>query len=215
MKLSSLISTSLFLLLFVISCKDEPKSSDTVIETPTKKPTGGDISKFESLDHDFSITPEGSKLFVKGFFNKNLANAAITVNKGNLHIKDGMVSKGEFNLDIHSLVLVANRDESLENFMKGSDAFNSAKYATGSILITACEKTINDQQATHLLKGTINLHGKTISFNVRVRIDYSPKYISINSDQIIIKASDLGIKAADPSQENIYFSLTINGNIIS
>lgn len=195
----------------MISCKNEPKSTTTgEVKADQSTQNIGDVSKFENLNHDFSITPEGSKLFVKGFFSNALINSAITIDKGKLHIMNGIISVGEFNLNMSSLAMVANRNEAVEKFMKSDKSFDVSDFPNGLIKITECLKAVNDQQATHILKGDLSIHGKTVPFNVRVRIDYTPKAISINSDQIIIKSSDLGIEPGDKSQENIYFSLTLN-----
>ena len=202
-----------FSALFLFSCKNEPKASATETKTSSNPPVAGDVSKFDALDHDFTITPGGSKLFLKGFFNKALINSAITVDNGKLHIKDGLITTGEFNLNMGSIVMVASRDEEMDKLLASDKNFDASKYPVGSLKITECIKAVNDQQATHILKGNLIIKEKSVPFNVRARIDYSPKSIAINSDQIIIKASEIGIKMADPSQENLYFSLTINGNI--
>ena len=174
-----------FLLLSALilnSCKNEPKTTSAeVTNTPAAKAkTDGDISTLEVLDHDIDITPEGSKLFLEGFFKNSLVNV----------------------------------DESMITFLKSKDVFDNQRFTNGSFIIEECTKAINDQQATHLIKGTLELMGKSIPFNTKARIDYRPKFITILTPGIKIKASELGIKMADPSQDNLYFSLTLNGQVL-
>lgn len=212
-------SAALFLgfsLVLLFACKSDssstasPQNGTDPLKTTT---SSADVNDFEKLDHNFNITPEGSRLFFKGFFQNQLTDGAMTINKGTLHIAGGLVSEANLNIDFRTIEMIANRNEGREAFMKGRSAFDMEKYPNGNFTLEECLKAVNDQDATHIFKGKLQMKGKTIPVNVRVRIDYRPKYITILSDQIVIKASDLGIKVADPSQENIYFSLTINGEI--
>lgn len=211
-------SAALFLGFFLIlyACKNDPSSMASAESRPdslTTTTSSADVADFEKLDHDFNITPEGSRLFFKGFFQNQLTDAAMTINKGTLHIAGGVITQASFNLDLRTIEMVANRNESREAFMKGRNAFNMEKFPNGSFVLEECIKAVNDQDATHIIKGKLQLKGESLPVNVRARIDYRPKYITILTDQIVIKASDLGIKPADPSQENIYFSLTVNGEL--
>ncbi len=202
------------LITIFISCKNEPKNiASPEVATPKTLDITGDISSIEVLDHNFKITPEGSKLFLKGFFVNKLVDAAITVNTGELRVQKGIITKGVLNLDIKTISMIAERDENIETFMRGDKAFNSGKYATGSFVIEECTKAVNDQQASHILKGKLNIHDHSVPFTVRARVDYKSKFITITTDQIVIKAPELGIKMADPSQNNIYFSLTLSADI--
>lgn len=208
--------TGLSILSLCFSCKNEPKNQPAT-ESVTPKSTSeltADITTIEVLDHDFKITPEGTKLFIKGFFGNKLIDGAISINSGDLHIKNGLITKSVLNLDAKTISMIANRDETVETFMRSDKAFDSAKYPSGSFTIEGCTKAVNDQQATHILTGKLELHGKSVPFSVRARVDYKSKYLTITSDQIVVKAPDLGIKMADPSQNNIYFSLTLNADLI-
>ncbi len=207
------IFSILFSAMILYSCKNEPKTNTSDPIASENKSASGNVSDFNALDHDFNITPEGSKLFLKGFFNNALINSAITVDNGKLHIQNGLITTGEFNLNMASIVMVAKRDEEMDKLLAGEKNFNALKFPTGTIRIKECIKAINDQQATHILKGDLLIKEKSVPFNVRARVDYSPKMVSINSDQIIVKASEIGIKVADPSQENLYFTITINAVI--
>lgn len=207
------IFSILFSAMILYSCKNEPKTNTSDPIASENKSASGNVSDFNALDHDFNITPEGSKLFLKGFFNNALINSAITVDNGKLHIQNGLITTGEFNLNMASIVMVAKRDEEMDKLLAGEKNFNTLKFPTGTIQIKECIKAINDQQATHILKGDLLIKEKSVPFNVRARVDYSPKMVSINSDQIIVKASEIGIKVADPSQENLYFTITINAVI--
>lgn len=210
--------TILFVVI-LISCKNESGSNSAATTgndtTRVAQPTtgSGDVSKFETLDHDFNVTPEGSRFFFKGFFGKSLVDAAMTFNKGTLHVKDGNITSGTFNLDMRTIEMISNRNDAIESLMKGPKVFDATKYPTGTITIEECNKAVNDQEATHIIKGKLELRGKTVPLSVRVRIDYKPKFITILSDQIIVKASDIDIKMSDPSQDNIYFSITINAEL--
>jgi polyisoprenoid-binding protein YceI len=199
----------------ILSCKNEPKST-AKSETPVASATSSsaDVSSLETLDHDFNIIPEGSRLFLRGFFNKSLVDGAITVNKGTLHVKQGLITGAEFNLDLKTIEQISNRSEATETFMKSAKVFNVEKYKTGKIIITECTKAVNDQQATHILKGTINLHDKSMPFTAKARVDYAKKNISINAEELTMNASDFGITMGDPSQDHIYFRLTINGTLL-
>jgi hypothetical protein len=204
-------------LISVLSCKNDPKSAASDQNNNAGKTTtsSADVSKLENLDHDFNITPEGSRLFFRGFFNNELANSAVTINKGKLHIKDAIITGAEFNLNMNTLEQVANRNEATVRYMKGDKVFDNEKFKDGKMVITACTKLVNDQQASHSISGYISLHGHEVKFeNIKARIDYANKNIAIISDQIILKASEFGIKMADPSQDNIYFSLTLNGTLL-
>jgi hypothetical protein len=202
----------ILLIISVVSCKNDTSASVAASDAPALK-KGGDVSSMDVLDHDFVIIPEGSKLFVKGFLGGTLANAAITIDKGQLHVKDGILSTADFNLNMESITLVANRDEALEKSLRSEKVFNSGKFPAGRLLIEECIKAVNDQNATHVLKGKLTLLGQTIPLDCKARIDYNPGSLSLNSEQIIVKASDIKIKVADPSQENLYFSLTLNADL--
>lgn len=204
-------------LLSILSCKNDPKSAAPDQTNASGKTTASsaDVSKLENLDHDFNITPEGSRLFFRGFFNNELANSAVTINKGKLHIKEAIITGAEFNLNMNTIEQVANRNEATVRFMKGDKVFDSEKFKDGKMVISECTKLVNDQQASHTISGYISLHGHEVKFaNIKARIDYANKNIAIISDQIVLKASDFGIKMANASQDNIYFSLTLNGTLL-
>ncbi len=208
-------------LLFIFSllaCKNESGTGTTATEATTAAPanptsSSNDVSSLETLDHNFNVTPEGSRLFFKGFFQNSLVEAAMTVNKGTVHIKNGNITSANFNLDMRTIEMISNRDTRIETFMKSANVFDAAKFQNGALILDESNKTVNDQEATHILKGKFELHGKSIPITVRARIDYKPKFVTILSDQIIIQGSALGIKMANPTQDNIYFSLTLNAEL--
>jgi polyisoprenoid-binding protein YceI len=205
----------LFFFVAIISCKNEPKSPTAVnTAAPTANKSNADVSSLDDLDHDFNIIPEGSRLFFKGFFNNKLVDAAMTINKGTLHIKNGLITAAEFNLDLKTIEQVVNRNEATEAFMKSANAFDVEKYKDGKFTITECSKAVNDQQASHVLKGTITLRDKSIPYTAKARVDYSNKNISINAEELTMNASDFGIKMNDPSQNHIYFRLSLNGSLL-
>ena len=199
----------------LLSCKNEskPAGADQTGEAKTSN-ANADVSTIDVLDHDFKITPEGSRFFLKGFFIDKLIEGAITVNDGLLHIQNGIITKGTLTLDMNTVEMVANRDPAIEEYMRGEKSFDSKKYPTGRFTIEECSKVINDQHATHLLKGKIELHGKEKPFSMRARIDYKPGNVTITTEPLIIKGSEVGIKFAEPSQENIYFSISLDGRIL-
>ena len=109
------LSRYIFILIVLtgfFSCKNEPKSSTTSSAAATK--SSADVSSIETLDHDFNIIPEGSRLFFKGFFNKTLVDGAMTINKGKLHIKQGIITEAEFGLDLKTIEQIANRSETTD-----------------------------------------------------------------------------------------------------
>lgn len=200
------------------ACKNESgtgtSTSEATIAAPSNPTSSSnDVSSLETLDHNFNVTPEGSRLFFKGFFQNSLVDAAMTVNKGTVHIKNGNIVSANLNLDMRTIEMISNRSTPVETFMKSANVFDAAKFQNGTMIIEESNKAVNDQEATHILKGKIELHGKSVPVTVRARIDYKPKFVTILSDQIIIKGSDLGIKMANPTQENIYFSLTLNAEL--
>ncbi|MEO5581763.1 MAG: YceI family protein, partial [Saprospiraceae bacterium] len=192
-------------LISIFSCKNEPKSSSNS-DSPSAAVTNSsaDVSSLEILDHDFNIIPEGSRLFLRGFFNNSLVDGAMTINKGKLHVKQGLITKGEFDLDLRTIEQISNRNETTEDFMKSAKVFNVEKYKTGQFIINECTKSVNDQQATHILKGTLNLHDKSVPFTAKARVDYVNKNISINAEELTLNASDFGITMSDPSQDHLF-----------
>ncbi|MEP7320360.1 MAG: YceI family protein [Saprospiraceae bacterium] len=198
----------------IFSCKNEPKSSTNSEAPVAVTSSSADVSSLDILDHDFNIIPEGSRLFIRGFFNNTLVDGAMTINKGKLHIKQGMITKGEFDLDLKTIEQISNRNETTENLMKSAKVFNAEKYKTGQFIITECTKAVNDQQATHILKGTLNFHDKSVPFTAKARVDYVNKNISINAEELTMNASDFGITMSDPSQDHIFFRLTVNGRLL-
>lgn len=120
----------------------------------------------------YKVSPESSTVNWTG--KKVLVDSAhrgtIAVKTGEVEIKDNMISKGQFDLDMNSISnvdLAASPTDKgkLEGHLKSPDFFDVQKFPTASFKITSTKAlpTPKPGEATHEITGDLTIKGKTNS----------------------------------------------------
>ncbi|NUM50765.1 MAG: YceI family protein [Flavobacteriales bacterium] len=123
-------------------------------------------------------------------------NGEINVKNGELTLKKGNIVKGNFTIDMQSIVtldLQGEWKEKLEGHLKSADFFDVEKHNTASFTITGSEAKADEKGNTHVIKGNLTIKGitKPLSFPAKVTVKDS-KLVAIAD--IIINRTDYDIK---------------------
>ena len=129
-------------------------------------------------------------------------NGTINTSGGQIFIKDGKISGGNFTIDMSSItVLDLEGDDkaSLEAHLKGletesaTDFFNTTKYPTGKFEITsAIDSTFEDGSNT-LVKGNLTLLDVTKEIAIPVNLTVLDSTIAVISKGFSINRTEWGI----------------------
>lgn len=116
------------------------------------------LSAFTGMDGRLTVDPSASKLKWTGYhLGKSYEHyGLVTLKKGNLEIRDGKITAGEFVIDMNSITVEdvpdAKDNAKLVNHLKSDDFFSTKKYPEARLVITGSEPV-----GTGKLKTTGNL----------------------------------------------------------
>lgn len=200
--------------LFIQSCKNTPEGeAATVAEAGQTGNLEGDIYTLDS--NAVAVLWEGSSLTSKH-------NGSILISGGEIAVKDGIISGGNFTMDMKTITvldLTGDDKASLEGHLKGTEVenadhfFNVSKFPTAKFEITKSSKVENDPTATHMVYGNLTMKGETkeVGFKVDVKIE-NDKFI-MRTPQFVINRADWGVKYRSASAFDNLGDKAINDNI--
>jgi polyisoprenoid-binding protein YceI len=186
------IFNSTFLLLISLaffSCKE--KSADGPLDAAA---TANGIR--------FVTGPSSSKIVWKGSKPGGEHNGTIGISEGQLFVKDGKITAGNFVIDINTISvadLTGDDKASLEAHLKGTasegaeDFFNVTKYPTGKFEIISVKDTLLNGGANALVKGNLTLLDKTKEIAIPAQITVTESTISVACYTFKINRTDWGI----------------------
>jgi polyisoprenoid-binding protein YceI len=184
MKTNTLIYLSALVVMSFGSCADAPESDKaTTTEAKEVAGTSGDTYK---------VDPSGSKIEWIGTKVTGHHLGAINIKDGQLEVKDGAVTSGNFTIDMTSIV-VNDKDTSsnrkLQAHLLSPDFFDAKNHPEGKFAITSVQPfsgTVTDSSdarqegiskykvsnPTHKISGNLTLKGvtKNIEFPARVTV---------------------------------------------
>lgn len=172
-----------------------------------------------TVDSTSTITWTGSKPTGKH-------TGTFKIKDGSLSVKDGLLTGGNFTIDIVSLnnTDLAGDAESkgkLEGHLKSPDFFDVAKYPTAKFEITAVEANTDSTKKdfTHTIKGNLSLKDSTKNVAIPARVTIDGKTIAATADFSIDRTLwGMNYKGPDNPQDWIItkavaLKLTINASV--
>lgn len=124
-------------------------------------------------------------------------NGSVALQSGKLIHKNGLISGGEFVIDMNSITNadVENVDynKKLVNHLKGEDFFDVAKYPTATLVITKVAKAKNQNLASHVLTVNLTIKGVTQSMKIPAKVTYANGKVTATSS-FTVDRSLFGVK---------------------
>lgn len=146
---------------------------------------------------------EGSKVSGSHFGTLNITD-------GKLMVADGMITGGEFNMDMNSITVTdlepGKGKEKLEGHLKTGDFFEVEKYGTAKFVITGA-KPVTEDGVTHHVTGNLTMRDITKSITIPVEVAMSGDALTAKTPAFTIDRNEWGIDYAG-AEDNL-----INKNI--
>jgi polyisoprenoid-binding protein YceI len=133
--------------------------------------------------HSYGLDTDASILYWIGTKPTGEHKGSFRFSEGRLHVKDSMLTSGQFVIDINSLRNIdlasqPDMQKKLEEELRGANFFDAGQFPTARFEITevqeyhpaATDKGVLLKDATHLIKGnlTIKSVSKNISFPAKI-----------------------------------------------
>ncbi len=188
MKVLFNVAMMAFLVVFVFSCKD--KTVDTA----------GEIAVTEGQKYE--VGPGMAKIMWEATKPTGNHNGTINTSDGQIFIKDGKITGGNFTIDMTSItVLDLEGDDkaSLEAHLKGTesegaeDFFNTSKFPTGKFEITSVVDSTFENGSNTLVKGNLTLLDVTKEISVPLIVNVLDSTVTVVSQGFSINRTDWGI----------------------
>lgn len=147
-----------------------------------KSKTTGAEKVSESDGMTFKINTEKSKLKWLGTKPTGKHWGYLPLQKGQLKVKDGMISSGKFTMNLAGIIVKdpppekEKRNKKLENHLKSPDFFNTDTFPTSTFKLTGIEEinaTPEDSmKLTHKISGNLTIKDitKNISFKAKINL---------------------------------------------
>lgn len=167
------------------SCKKEKTPEGQPTTTADAVMTPGDIKLMadtkQSVIHWTGSKPTGKH------------NGTISINEGDVTVKDGQIQNGTFILDMNSITVTdlkpGDGKEDLESHLKGTspkngedDFFNVKKYPTGKFIISK----VADENGKTIVYGNLTLKNVTKAVNFPAAVTASDSLVTIESEPLVI-----------------------------
>ncbi len=165
---------------------------------PAAEAVAEQIVAIDSIGTTYFIDTAGSILNWTGETLSYQHSGTMRLSEGNLTVKDGNLTAGNFILDIKSIkdldLTNPTKNAYLVGHLNDTDFFNTKLYPTGKFVVTGVTALINDTTGnTHLIAGNLTLKG--ITKNIVI-----PTKVAINGDaveaigNVIVNRLDWGVK---------------------
>ena len=141
-------------------------------------------------DGVYKVEVEKSKLEWHGKKVTGEHNGLINIKSGSLQFKEEMLSGGEFEIDMESIVNLDLESEELNtklvNHLKSDDFFSVEKFPTAMFKITEA-KSYKDEKsnANYWIKGELTVKGKTNPLEFAAKVDRSEEGVSASATMVV------------------------------
>ena len=200
MKNTKAICSLLFCFIFLISCKNEVKEEEQLLED-SSLPEENLSKKEADISGDYTLDIENSKIAWVGFKPAGTHNGEIKIKSGKFNIENTTIVGGKFVADMSSIsVLDLEGDErkDLEQHLKGTNQgeedhfFNVKKYPTAKFEINSVEKS----GKKYLVNGALTIKGVTndIEFLANYSFGEDPNTMKFISDEFGIDRTKWNVK---------------------
>ena len=197
MKISKLFILILAIGLVTVSCKNNPKKSDSKVVNSEEKPAKSAVAP-SNANGKFLVDTKNSSIMWTGKKVMGSHSGTIKLSKGVITVANGRIKGGAFEIDMNSIDAKSVQDpgdkSDLEEHLKSSDFFNTAEYPHGYFTITKIEELAqNLQNITHKIYGDLQLKGikKPIEFNASMAI--MDDKIALVTPSFVINRTNWGV----------------------
>lgn len=156
---------TLTILLFAVSCSDNPKN----------KVEGSESQAIaEGSGEQLTVDAQASTIKWVGSKPGGRHNGSIAITDGSLVINGTDVASGSFNINMNAIVCEDLTDtkmnEMLVTHLKSADFFDVEKYPTSSFAITKVEAISGNDSITHKISGNLKMKDveKNITFDAKI-----------------------------------------------
>lgn len=185
--------TALSILLFCFSCNNAPsgetnQAEDTTTMAKPAKPSSGSTAL--NVDRERSkVTWQATKLMGGGH------NGSINISSGTVHIENGGIVAGSFQLDMNSILDLDLEDlgmkNKLETHLKSDEFFDVANYPTAQFDITSVSTNENGRQN---ITGNLTIKGITQSIDFNAKVAGSETAIHASTGNFVIDRTQWDVK---------------------
>ncbi len=182
------VAVMVFMVVFVFSCKE--KTVDTA----------GEVAVAEGQKYE--VSPGMARIVWEAAKPTGNHNGTINTSGGQIFIKDGKISGGNFTIDMTSITVLDLEGEdkaNLEAHLKGTqtesatDFFNTTKFPTGKFEITSAVDTTFEDGSNTLVKGNLTLLDITKEIAIPVNVTVLDSTIAVASRGFSINRTEWGI----------------------
>ncbi len=181
------------MILLAFSCKKENKSAVKGEAAPVA----------EAIGNSFDVETAFSVVNWKGSKIAGSHTGTFKLSDGNVKVKGGKVTGGNFTIDINSLIctdLAAGEGkEDLEGHLKAPDFFDAAKFPTAKFEITKVTSLAGNEDANALVYGNLTLKDVTKEVGFKSKIDVANTGVTISTPNFTINRTDFGMKYGSAS----------------
>ncbi len=174
------------ILLFAAACTQAPegeqiKANEAQTETAPQNQPGSAASLRVDTDNSI-ISWEGTKP-AGGHV------GTIKLQKGSLQMDKGVITGGEFVMDMNS---IENTDqegqdkEDLQNHLRSSDFFDAEQFPTATFVITKVEPLEGREDANYLVTGNLTMKGITKSISIPAKVNLSETAVEVVTPKFTI-----------------------------
>jgi polyisoprenoid-binding protein YceI len=133
------------------------------------------IASLQLMAQSFKADTKSSKIEWVGKKVTGQHNGEISLKNGEFNLKKGKIVKGNFTIDMQSIValdLQGEWKEKLEGHLKSPDFFDVEKHNTATFSITGSEAKTDDKGNTHIISGNLTIKGitKPLSFPAKITV---------------------------------------------
>ena len=179
------------LLLFTVSCKENPNETEASgAETEAMAPA-------EAVT--YNVDTELSSIAWVGSKPTEDHTGNLSLSSGMVKVQDEALASGEFVIDMTSIEVTDLEGEEATNLKahlegtlpgKATDFFNTPKYPTAKFVVTGV-KTVDGKS---ILEGNLTLKDVTKNVSFPVNVSYDDNKMMLKSEQFTIDRTDWGIQ---------------------
>ena len=176
----------------VFACKSEPKGQ----KVESKEATGKAAAATAAAEV-YTVDTAKSGITWTGYKPTGQHQGKLSISKGSLSAKNGVIESGAFSLDMNSISVMdleaGKGKEDLEGHLKAGDFFEVEKHPSGQFVITGVAAVSGDANITHNITGDLTLKGVTKSVTLPANVAMVGNAISAATPAFKINRTDWGI----------------------
>ncbi len=165
-------------------------------------------SKAASFDKVFVVNPQESQIAWEGYKPTGQHHGTVNVTKGNLMVKDGMITGGKFTFDMNSITVLDLTDPEwngkLTGHLKSADFFEVETHPQAAFEITDVKpvdgtmidksKEKGDIVPSHAITGNLTMKGITKSITFHAKVDKADNRITAESNMFFIDRTEWNVQ---------------------